>query len=169
MTSSPSHGIPVSSLRPLDMSKVKAVRLEGQDLVDFYRQTKEIIEQEYTVPNGQTDYGEYARIEVGGKSVASVSNEGYAEISGSFGRLVLENDEIGGPQLAQRRAQQIAKALGGTVVKSPTAMTQAQWQDRPALTFTIDFEAMRRDGRMESWTNAASFLTAQLLGQNDRS
>jgi len=157
-----------SSFRPIDMSSVTPVKLQGQDLVDFYRQTKEILEQQYSVPTGPTDSGEYARVEVNGKTVATFSNDGYATTAGSFGGIDWENDAVGGPQLAQRRAEQVAKAKGGTVVMSSTAMTQEQWQARPAQTVSIDFAAMKQDGRMESWTHAASFLTAQLLGQTDR-
>ncbi|EPY03537.1 hypothetical protein [Magnetospirillum fulvum] len=165
MTSPVQSGIPVSTLRPIDMSTVKAVKLEGQDLIDFYRQTKEIIEQQYTVPTQTGGYGEYAQVEVNGKKVATLTNEGYAETSENLAGLNLETDAIGGPQLAQRRADQIAKALGGTVVLSPSAMTQTQWQNRPAQTVSIDFNAMKRDGQMGNWANAASFLTAQLMGQ----
>jgi len=168
MASSVQSGIPVSTLRAIDLSTVTAVKLEGQDLADFYRQTKEIIEKQYTVPNQTNGYGEYARVDVDGKTVATLTNEGFAETSNNLAGLELETDSIGGPQLAQRRAEQIAKALGGTVVMSSTAMTQTQWQNRPAQTFSIDFNAMKRDGQMDNWTNAASFLTAQLLGQNDR-
>ena len=60
----------------------------------------------------------------------------------------------GGPNLAQSRAEYIAKALGGTIEKASTAITQSQWTPRPTIsrTYTREqldtaFQAMMAEGR----------------------
>ena len=88
----------------------------------------------------------YAEIRIGNKIVGKVYTSGGSEtpndVAGrvSFGGL----DEAGlhGPVLAQLRAEKIAGAMGGTIVKSDTAVTQAQFEARPPRQFYVDYEAM---------------------------
>lgn len=77
-----------------------------------------------------SDYGMYANVVVNGKVVASLSNSGCAAIADGYGgqAMAAALDMPGtGPKLAQRRAEMIAQALGGTVEKLSTAQTPEQW------------------------------------------
>lgn len=162
--------IDISQMKQIDTEKLKIHRLSPQEEKAFKLEEKKIIEQMFTRPTGKTGYGEYARVVLNGKTVATLSNEGYAEMSNAFGGEIgskLPNDG-GGPELAQRRAEVIAKATGGTVVKQEAAMTQGQWVSRQPLKFTIDFAQMEREGYLDRWKELSggnSAFNAQLIGQ----
>lgn len=77
-----------------------------------------------------SDYGMYANVVVNGKVVASLSNSGCCAIADGYGGAGMATalDMPGdGPKLAQKRAEMIAQALGGTVEKLSTAQTPEQW------------------------------------------
>ena len=81
------------------------------------------------VPDGgQSDL--FAEVYKNGKVVGRLYNGGSAETLGVAAGTITGDDEPygGGPQLAQWRADKIAKAVGGTVKLAPSAQTQAQWQ-----------------------------------------
>lgn len=95
----------------------------------------------------------YAEIVVKGKVVATIDNQGiavskdpawserYRDVMGSLNGTV-------GPDLAERTAKAIAKALGGRVVKQETALTQAQFEALPQPEIPrpwIDYDAMYAD------------------------
>jgi hypothetical protein len=54
------------------------------------------------------------------------------EAAGKVGDLQDPPSLNGGPDLAQWRAERIAKAVGGTVEKAPTAIMQSAWKPRPS-------------------------------------
>lgn len=95
----------------------------------------------------------YATVVVGGKVVATIDNQGGVESSDALGqrlRFVLKGDVNGtnGPDLAQVRAEQIARMTGGQVVRAETAITQHQFNTLPSIasvTTTVDYAAMRQD------------------------
>jgi hypothetical protein len=83
----------------------------------------------------------YAEVRLGGEVVAELYNGGSSVMSNATaGKLPRLTDPPGlsGPALAQWRAEQYAKHLGGTVVRSETAQTQAQWEARPAPEWVFD-------------------------------
>ncbi|NEW92633.1 hypothetical protein [Rhodopseudomonas sp. BR0M22] len=109
----------------------------------------------------------YAQIKVDGKVVATVYNSGVSEMSnraaGAVGDL---QDPPGllGPNLAQWRAENYARRLGGTVEKASTAITQAQWKPRESTSSTYSreqldaaFAAMVEAGQRTSAQGAASY------------
>lgn len=65
----------------------------------------------------------YAQVTVNGKVVGTIYNN--ATSSDAQGKAL--DDTPGGPDLAQKRAEDLAAATGGTVVKAKTALTQTQW------------------------------------------
>ena len=79
----------------------------------------------------------YATVKVDGKVVATLYNSGgsmmTAAAAGAVGDLQDPPGLNGGPHLAQARAERIAKVLGGTIEKAPTAITQSQWTPRPDI------------------------------------
>lgn len=95
----------------------------------------------------------YATVVVSGSVVATIDNQGVVESDNDLGErlqssLLDEINEMNGPDLAQERADKIAKILGGSVVRSDTAITQSAFD---ALPFIDDqrpkanYEAMKRD------------------------
>lgn len=98
----------------------------------------------------------YAEIKVGGRTVAKVFNSGVAETPN--GLNVDLTDDGQGPSLAQIRAEEIAKAMGGKIVKADTAQTQSQWARSHA-------EQMKA---LEAWSKSAGYgpnVQAELLLQ----
>lgn len=92
----------------------------------------------------------YAEVTVNGKTVASLSNNGYAGMSNAVGSKIQNLVDQGqgqqrGPMLAQARAEQIARELGGEVVKASTAMTHAEWKAQPEQKLVLDHQAYEKD------------------------
>lgn len=145
------------------------IKLSAEEAAALQSRLKEIQELRYRVPAGPTDEV-YAEVKVGGKVVATLHNSGAAvtsnELAGKLRRLpsMGEGCDLTGPALAQLRAEEIAKALGGTIAKAETAMTQPEWRVRPPVQWTIDYEAMARDGRAAAAARetAAAVVRAQL-------
>ncbi len=107
----------------------------------------------------------YATVEVGGKVVATVCNSGCAATSNQTYGLIANLPSMGagerltGPALAQKRAEEIAERLGGTIRKAATAKTQTEWESRPPLRFTYDYAAMNEalakfGDQMPAWLTA---------------
>ncbi len=140
---------------------------------------KRIQELAYTRPvniENHPSQQAYAEVMVDGKSVAKVYNSGAMETSnalyGKIGKLDSVNNPQGsGPMLAQERAEEIAKALGGTVVKSSTAITAAQWATVPPVKFEVDYAAMERDRKagLEKAETAKTVFTTQVIAQASES
>jgi hypothetical protein len=105
--------------------------------VDLYRDV---------VPPGATSV--YAQVRAGGKIVATLYNSGVAATAGTDPRIEnlpsLRNPRGSGPSLAQRRAEEIARAVGGTVLLADSAPTLVTRQGPPALRY-VDYVAAARD------------------------
>jgi hypothetical protein len=168
MSSISAERVPVQSITPFQVSD--AIKPSAEEREELERQFKSVLEGAYTRPMGNTDSGDYAQVVVNGKVVATLSNSGSAAMSNALGGQLggsLDNDGTG-PALAQRRAEQIAKALGGKVVKSSSAMTSSQWANRAPPQTYVDFAAMAADGNLgmrQRLSGSDSALSAQLLGQ----
>jgi hypothetical protein len=72
----------------------------------------------------------------------------------------------GGPDLAQWRAEHIAKAVGGTVEKASTAITQSEWKPRQSQSpnytraqLDAAFEAMIAEQQMVSAQRSVGYST----------
>jgi hypothetical protein len=70
----------------------------------------------------------------------------------------------GGPNLAQSRAEYIAKATGGTIEKAPTAITQSEWTPRPNVSrnytraqLDTAFQAMMAEGQKAAAQRLAGY------------
>ena len=146
-----------ASFYPVDLANLKSLNtgLKATKLSDEQiKRMKEVEELRYKRPVNLENHPSqktYAEVMVNGKSVAKVYNSGAMSTSnatyGSIAKLdsVAEPGSMTGPELAQLRAEEIAKALGGTVVKSSDAITQSQWLATPPIQFEIDYAAMERD------------------------
>ncbi|MGE5477660.1 MAG: hypothetical protein ACM3Q1_13455 [Bacteroidales bacterium] len=157
--------------------KTMVTRVTGPGYEERVARMKEALEGAYSRPAGDVPegYGTYAEVKVNGKVVASVANSGAATIfsnelgSRIGGQLGMQGE---GPSFARQRAEQIAKTVGGSVVKSTSAMTEAEWAARPPIRTIVDYEAMKADPLYEVWRKMSavgSAFTAQTLAQESGS
>lgn len=142
----------LSSLKKIEAGQLKQAKLAPDELAKIQAQLAEAQAAAYRIPvPGTYEDSLFATVEVNGQVVAKLTNNGFAETSNALaGRLrslpsMGEGATASGPALARQRAEEIAKALGGKVMIADTAMTQTQWQNKPAIQWTTDWEAMQRD------------------------
>lgn len=117
----------------------------------------------------------YAKITIAGQVVAEINNQGgtiiYDDSLAERIRELLPNgrDDIGGPDLAQERAESIAKITGGRLVKSDTAISQSAFESLPPLTPpepSIDWEGLRKEQeRLQSEAAELKQKRAEYLAQ----
>jgi hypothetical protein len=136
----------------VDVAKLPSLNLNLQITPlppDFMQK---LLEAQFTRPVGEPDNAPsqlYAEIKVGNKTIGKVYNSGCCETPNSLaGRVQLggpDEEGLTGPELAQLRAEKIAKACGGTIVKSDTAVTQEEFEARPPRQFYVDYDAMNAE------------------------
>lgn len=149
-------------------SQLKAIDIAELPEADYQSamasQLKSIEMSEHALESQYTDYSapdlsneprlqSYATVTVGGKVVATIDNQGSVESSDAdylkFKAALSESvNNTNGPDLAQHRAEEIAAAVGGTVQKSSTAITQNQFNALPevaTVSATVDYKAMQSD------------------------
>jgi hypothetical protein len=159
-------GIPVSALKSLDMSGLKIMSVrdnpELHDLMATNWLTMQAADAAFAaaVPDNAPQ-NIYATVKVDGKVVATLYNAGSSamtnQAAAKLGDLQDPPGLIGGPDLAQWRAERIAKAVGGTIEKAPTAITQSAWKPRDTTSTTYSraqldaaFDAVTAEGRRAS-------------------
>ncbi len=128
----------------LNLSALKLDRLSPHEIKRMHEGLASI----YRKPNVPVDTP-YAEVRIKGATIAIISNSGGVKSPDAMsGRvLALVKGDIGqGPQLGEQRAEKIAEAFGGKVVKSSTALSQQEWNVRPSVTWTIDTDAMSAHG-----------------------
>lgn len=122
------------------------------------RDMETMLEDQYTRMPEEPDPSDYpgtqtyAEIVVKGKVVATIDNQGIAfpvdkSLSERYRNAMASINGTYGPDMAERVAKAIAKALGGSIVKQDTALTQAQFENlsyEPPQPW-IDYDAMFAD------------------------
>ena len=150
-------GIPVSAVKALDISGLKAVSIkDNPELRD--RMAASWLTKKAADARAATDVPDnapqniYATVKVNGKVVATLYNGGSSvmtnDAAGKVGDLQDPPGLNGGPDLAQSRAERIAKAVGGTVEKAPTAITQSEW--KPRQTTSTDYTRAQLDAAFDA-------------------
>jgi flagellar hook-basal body complex protein FliE len=170
--------MPIVNFKPIDTAGLKVTKAPA----DAQSKVLEILEAQYKRPANPEDnevapQNLYAEVQVGGKTVAKLYNSGVSEmpnvLAGNIQKLV--SDGVG-PNLAQARAEQIAQALGGKIVRASTAQTQGQWEKRPATQWVVDTAAIQRDVMLQGMraslqqslavtVDQSVLIQAQILGQ----
>ena len=113
----------------------------------------------------------YAQVKVDGKVVATLYNGGSSTITNEAAAKLGDLQDppgLSGPNLAQWRADNYARLLGGTVEKAPTAITQSQWtpHESNSTTYSRDqldaaFQAMLAEGQKATAQRQSSYLASQ--------
>jgi hypothetical protein len=165
-----SQGIPVSGLKKLDIS-LKAVSLDPEfrdRMATVWLQMQAALSSTEVPDNAPQNV--YATVKVNGKVVATLYNGGSAEMTNAAAAAVGDLQDppglMGGPDLAQSRAERIAKAVGGTIEKAKTAITQSEWKPRPnaSPTYTREqldaaYDAMIKDMRPVAQPRSYTFAS----------
>jgi hypothetical protein len=157
------QGIPISAVKKLDTAGLKIISIkDNPELRD--RMATMWLDSQAAESALATDVPDnapqnvYATVKVNGKVVATLYNGGSSEMTNEaaarVGNLQDPPGLNGGPNLAQWRAESIAKATGGTIEKAPTAITQSEWTPRQSVSRTYSraqldaaFEAAMAEGR----------------------
>jgi hypothetical protein len=147
--------VSVADVKRLDMSPIKPVAIwESDEMYGRIMEAQEaLLEMSHSVrPDTSRNpaYAAYATVQVGGKVVAEIDNHGWVTTSNALGgRLGHLPDAaqgvFSGPALARARAEYLAEQLGGEVVMSSTALTQAAFQRVPQPKIEVDVAAMQAD------------------------
>jgi len=167
------QGIPVSQLKLLDTSGMKPIAIkdvpELRDMIaTAWLRMRDAREAMATTVPDNAPQNVYATVEVGGKVVATLYNGGSCAMTNAAAAMAGElPSEGGGPNLAQARADMIAKAVGGTIRKAPTAIAQSQWTPRQSVSHTYTraqldaaFESMMRDNAKAAVQRNAGYQAA---------
>ena len=172
------HRISVSDVRKLDMSGLKIISIrdnpEHRDRMAASWLQMHAAPSSTDVPDNAPQ-NTYATVKVGGKVVATLYNGGSVamtnEAAAKVGDLQDPPGLNGGPDLAQSRAERIAKAMGGTIEKAPTAIRQSEWTPRQSSSPTYSraqldaaFEAMIAEGQKAAAQRGAGYSTSAASG-----
>jgi len=136
------QGIPVSALKAIDPSVLKVISVkdlpELRDLMaeGWLRMRAANAAAATDIPDNAPQ-NTYATVKVNGKVVATLYNGGSVAMTNHAAAIAGDLQDPpglnGGPDLAQWRAERIAKAVGGTVEKASTAIAQSAWKPRETV------------------------------------
>lgn len=175
-STAPEHakqGIPVSTLKKLDTSGLKIISAEDYPEIRD-RMATMWLDMQAAKSSLATDVPDnapqnvYATVKVNGKVVATLYNGGSSamtnDAAGKVGNLQDPPGLNGGPNLAQWRAEYIAKAIGGTIEKAPTAITQSEWTPRQNISrnytraqLDTAYQAMMAEGQKAAAQRLAGY------------
>lgn len=168
-------GIPVSAVKALDISGLKAVSIKDKPelrdrMATYWLNTQAANAAVATDVPDNAPQNIYATVKVNGKVVATLYNGGSSVMTNDAAAKVGDLQDPpglnGGPDLAQRRAERIAKAVGGTVEKASTAITQSEWKPRQTTSTNYTraqldaaFDAMMAEGQKAAAQRSAGYPT----------
>jgi hypothetical protein len=174
------QGIPVSSVKKLDTAGLKIISVKDNPelrdrMATAWLQTQAANAAFATEVPDNAPQNIYATVKVNGKVVATLYNAGSSAMTNDAAAKVGDLQDpprlTGGPDLAQWRAERIAKAVGGTVEKAPTAITQSAWTPRQSASANYTraqldaaFQAMTAEGQRATAQRSAGY--AALLGSS---
>jgi hypothetical protein len=173
-----SHSLDISQLKQLDTGSLKLRKLSDKDMAALEKMREMVYAKPTNLHELKNHISQktYAEVVVDGKIVATLYNGGMAQSSNAIGGRIQNLPSMGagetatGPELAQKRAEEIARALGGTIRKASTAATQAQYLAASPfkVEYQVDYEAMERDRRaaLGSVTTPQTQVDTQILGES---
>jgi hypothetical protein len=170
-TANATPGIPVSALKAINMSGLKITSAaDNPELRD--RLATNWLNMQAAEASSATEVPDnapqnvYATVKVNGKVVATLYNGGSSAMTNDAAATVGDLQDppgliSGGPNLAQWRAEYIAKATGGTIEKASTAITQSEWTPRPDI--SRNYTRAQLDAAYQAMTAEGQKATAQQL------
>jgi hypothetical protein len=162
-------GIPVSAVKKLDISGLKIVSIrdnpELRDLIASNWLTMQAVKTTTEVPDNAPQ-NIYATVKVDGKVVATLYNGGSVAMTNQAAAMAGDLQDPpglnGGPDLAQWRAEHIAKAVDGTIEKASTAITQSEW--KPRETTSSNYTREQLDAAFEAMMAEQQMAVVQRAG-----
>lgn len=162
--------IDLSQVKPLSGAKV--ISAADDPVLHDLMATHWLIAHETNAPQSvvadNAPENTYAQVKVDGKVVATLYNGGSSAMTNLAGAKIGKLEDppgLSGPDLAQWRADNYARLLGGTVEKAPTAITQSQWTPRESSSTTYSreqldaaFQAMLAEGQKASAQQQSAYL-----------
>jgi len=161
-------GFPVSAAKALDLSGLKTVSIkDNPELSDriatFWLQMQAANSAAATDVPDNAPQNTYAIVKVDGKIVATLYNSGCSVMTNDAAAKVGDLQDPpglnGGPDLAQQRAERIAKAVGGTIEKASTAITQSEW--KPRQTISTNYTRAQLDAALDAMMTEGQKVMAQ--------
>ncbi len=155
------------------ISNIKTLSISGLQLIDKPLPEESVLKPgeifapepeppHAAIPADNAAENRYAYIFRGNEIIGEVYNSGGVSFyKNSDASQVQLTEEGFGPDLAQKRAEEIAEALGGSIVKAGTAMDQATWLKTPAAERIMGAEAFAKQMQMA----AESKYNAQMIAQ----
>jgi hypothetical protein len=164
-------GIAIATLKPIDASQLRIVSVrdvpEIRDMMATAWLDAQAANKAWAnMVSDDAPQNTYATVKVDGKVVATLYNGGSVTMTNEAGAKVGDLEDQhglkGGPDLAQSRAELIAKAVGGTVEKAATAITQSEW--KPRETTSSDYTRKQLDAAFEAMIAEQQKMAAQQSG-----
>lgn len=149
-----SQSIDLSNVQKLDTSIADARKLTGEEAARFEKAREKMYSRITNLDELQNHVSQkpYAEVKVGDQVIATIYNGGTSMTSNAYGGKINDiieklGSKLTGPEGAQERAEAIARAFGGQVILSDTAVTQAEYIATPPFEpkYEIDYAAMERD------------------------
>ena len=166
------YRIDVSQLKPLSAKPISAADDPVlRDMLATGWLMMQGAQETPTVVADNAPQNTYAQVKVNGKVVATLYNGGVSEMTNAAAAAVGDlQDPPGllGPDLAQWRADNYARLLGGTVEKASTAITQSQWTPHESRSTSYSreqldaaFQAMLAEGQRATAQNQSTYASSQ--------
>ncbi len=148
-----SIGFSVDNAQRLDLSNAQKIHIAETDprtYKQFIDNMTQLLESTHSTLQGKPDNHPdnlYAAVVKNGEVIATLYNSGAIQSSNAVANTMkgqLSNDG-NGPDLAQRRAEQVASSLGGEIHIKDTALTQAAYLNQPKASWQLDRSSMQDD------------------------
>ncbi|MAZ86601.1 MAG: hypothetical protein CL693_03070 [Cellvibrionaceae bacterium] len=148
-----SVGFSIDNAQRLDLSNAQKIHIAEADpktYNQFMDNMTQLLESTHSTLQGKPDNHPdnlYAEVVKNGQVIATLYNSGAMQSSNAVANTMkgqLNNDGHG-PDLAQRRAEQVANTLGGEIQIKETALTQTAHLNQPKASWQLDKNAMQAD------------------------
>lgn len=155
--------IKITALQPIKRDSSQANIHDGTSFEDVLD-----VENTAALPADNAPENRYAYIFRGNELIGELSNSGAVTFFKESDAAQVELTQEGyGPEVAQKRAEEIAEALGGTIVKAATAMDQASWLKTLGAERLLGVEAANKQRNMAAQSKYNAQVIAQTQAQAD--
>uniref|UniRef100_Q07IA7 Uncharacterized protein n=1 Tax=Rhodopseudomonas palustris (strain BisA53) TaxID=316055 RepID=Q07IA7_RHOP5 len=171
------YRIDISQLKPLSAKPISAADDPAlRDMLATGWLMMQGSQATQSVASDDASQKTYAQVKVNGKVVATLDNGGCSTMTNEAAAKVGDLQDppgLGGPDLAQWRADNYARRLGGTVEKASTAITQSQWTPHESWSTSYSreqldaaFQAMLAEGQRSAAQSQSTYASKAQAGSS---